>query len=74
MKSINSKESMLVKVASASRSVSPGWLSVAVGAAFGRCSCEFPQTLCRVVVVRGSTSSLRIQSTSKGGFKGCFFI
>lgn len=42
MKSINSKESKLVKVASASRSVSPGWLSVAVGAAFGRCSCEFP--------------------------------
>lgn len=75
MKSIKSKENVLPKVVSALRSFLLGWLNVAAGAVFGRCCYEFWKTLCRVVVVRVSTMSSRMQRHFKvSGLKGCFFV
>lgn len=75
MKSIKSKENVLLKVVSAVWSFLLGWLSVAAGAAFGRCCYEFWKLLHCVVVVHGSATSLEsTKALWRERLKGWFLV
>lgn len=74
MKSIKSKENVLLKVISAVQSFLLGWLSVAAGAAFGRCCYEFWKLLLCVVVRVSATSLESTEALRRESLRGWFLV